>query len=110
MIHVITVVGWLAVLCASGVGAAETWSNVPLIDTMCSTKAKDKPDAHTTACARQDGGFGIIAGGTYLTFDAGGNDKVKAALKATGKTDHLRVSVTGERQGDTIKVTSVRID
>jgi hypothetical protein len=92
--------------------AAESWSNVALIDTMCSTKAKDKPDAHTTACALQcaKSGFGIIADGTYLKFDDNGNAKVLAALKATKKTDHLRVSVTGERQGEIIKVASVQIN
>jgi hypothetical protein len=33
-----------------------------------------------------------------------------AALKATQKTDHLRATVTGERDGETIKVTALAID
>jgi hypothetical protein len=95
------------------VTAAESWSNVSLIDTMCSTKAKEQPDAHTKACALQcaKSGFGIVAAdGSFLKFDDNGNAKVLAALQATKKSDHLRVSVTGERQGETIKVSSVRIE
>ena len=100
-------------LAASGVAAAECWSNVSLIDTMCSVSAKAKPDAHTRACALQcaKSGFGIVAAdGGYLKFDDNGNAKVLAALKATKKADHLRVSVTGERTGDTIKVNILRIE
>lgn len=113
MLRVLAVVGSFCVLTATGVAAAETWSNVSLIDTMCPMSAKAKPDAHTRACALQcaKSGFGIIAAdGSYLKFDDNGNTKVLAALKATKKADHLRVSVTGDRQGDTIKVTTIRID
>jgi hypothetical protein len=113
MMRVLAVVGSFYFLMASGIAAAETWSNVPLIDTMCATKVKEKPDAHTKACALQceKSGFGIVASdGTYLRFDDNGNAKALAALKATKKVDHLRVSVTGERQGETIKVDSVRIE
>jgi hypothetical protein len=113
MMRVLAVIGSFCFLAASGVAAAETWSNVSLIDTMCSAKATEKPDAHTKACALQcaKSGFGIVApDGGYLKFDDNGNTKVVAALKATKKADHLRVSVTGERQGDTIKVSTVRIN
>jgi hypothetical protein len=112
MFRLLAVVGSLWLLSASGAAAAETWSNVSLIDTMCSVSAKAKPDAHTRACALQcaRSGFGIVAAdGSYLKFDDNGNSKVLAALKATKKTDHLRVSVTGERTGDTIKVSTLRI-
>jgi hypothetical protein len=111
--RVFAVLGSVCFLAATGVTAAESWTNVSLIDTMCSTKAKDKPDEHTKACALQcvKSGFGILAAdGTFLRFDDAGNAKVVTALKATTKADHLRVSVTGERQGETIKVSSVRID
>ena len=113
MLRVLAVIGSVCFLAASGVAAAETWSNVSLIDTMCSVNAKAKPDAHTKACALQcaKSGFGIIApDGSYLKFDDSGNAKVLAALKATKKADHVRVSVTGERQGDTIKVSNIRIN
>ena len=93
--------------------AADTWTNVSVIDTLCLVKFKDNPDSHTTQCALQcvKGGYGLIdAKGTFLKFDAAGNEKTVAALKATKKTDRLRATVTGERDGDTIKVSSVSIE
>jgi len=42
-------------------------------------------------------------------FDPDGNAKVLAALKASDKKDHLRVNVSGDVPGDTIKVTSVKL-
>ena len=113
MMRVLAVVGSLCFLAATGATAAENWSNVSLIDTMCSATAKAKPDEHTKACALQcvKSGFGIVtANGTFLKFDDNGNAKALTALKATKKGDHLRVTVTGERQGETIKVSSVRIE
>jgi hypothetical protein len=98
---------------ASTAAAAETWKDVPVVDTMCVSKVKSDPDKHTTDCALKcaGGGYGLLtADGTYLKFDAAGNEKTVAALKATKKTDHLRATVVGERDGDTIKVASVSID
>jgi len=97
------------------VARAETWNDVSLLDTMCSAKEKVKanPDAHPTACAIQceKGGYGIVdSSGKYLKFDEAGNDRVIAALKSTKKTDHLRVTVDGDRKGDTIAVKSVKLD
>ncbi len=94
---------------------AEEWKNVSLIDTMCASKEKvvKNPDAHPTSCALQcsKSGYGILASdGKYLKFDQAGNDQVLAELKATKKTDHLRVTVDGERKGDTIAVKSVKLD
>src|SRR5262245_19270307 len=80
--------------------AAETWKNVVVVDANCSVKVKSDPDAHTTKCALAcaKSGFGILAAdGTYLKFDAAGNEKIIAALKETKKADHLRATVTGER-------------
>src|SRR5262245_30766022 len=97
----------VAVLCwrALPAVAAETWKGVPLIDTQCVSRVKDDPDAHTKECALQcvKNGYGIVApDGAYLKLDAAGNKLAEVALKATKKTDHLRATVTGERQGDTI--------
>ena len=44
-----------------------------------------------------------------MKFDAQGNKEIVAALKASDKKDHLRADVTGEVQGDTLKVTSVKL-
>lgn len=93
--------------------AAETWKNVAVVDTKCSLKAKAAPDEHTTKCALAcaKSGFGILSvDGSYLKFDEAGNQKVIAALKNTKKADHLRATVTGERDGETIKVESFSLD
>ena len=104
----------LLMLAATTLAAGdETWKGVPLVDTMCSAKVKDKPDSHTVSCALtcEKGGFGIIASdGAYLKFDESGNRKALAALKATKLTDHVRATVVGERDGETIKVKSLSLD
>jgi hypothetical protein len=113
MKRLLFVMGAALLFVTAGAGAAETWNDVPLVDTMCATKVKSAPDAHTRACAIQceKSGYGIIAAdGAYFSFDEAGNTKAIAALKAAKKADHLRVSVAGERKGDTIKVASIRLN
>jgi len=103
----------LIVLCVPALAGSETWKNVALVDTMCSAKVKAEPDKHTTDCAIgcAKGGYGIIASnGSYLKFDDAGNAKALEALKATKKKDHLRAVVTGELDGDTIKVSSLKLE
>ena len=103
----------LLLLATSAFAGEETWKGVPLIDTMCSAKVKDAPDSHTTSCAIAcaKGGFGIVASdGTYLKFDQAGNKKALSLLKSTRKTDHIRATIVGEREGDIIKVKSVSLD
>jgi hypothetical protein len=92
--------------------SAETWSNVSIVDTQCSTKAKANPDAHTRDCALAcaKSGFGIVdKDGNYLKFDARGNTKAMKLLQNTTQKDHLRVNVTGEKQGDIIQVQSLKM-
>ena len=69
---------------------------------------------HTRQCALmpacQKSGYGIFTyDQKYLSFDAAGNQKALAALKASKKEDDLIVEVTGEIQNDTIKVTSLKL-
>jgi hypothetical protein len=95
--------------------AAQTWSNVSLVDKSCSAKFKTDTaaDAHTVSCALAcaDSGFGILtADGKFLMFDKGGTAKATDALKATTKKDHVRATVTGEMDGSTIKVQSITLD
>ena len=106
----VTLLGVLALPLAA---AAETWKNVSVMDTMCLAKYKADPDRHPTSCALQcvKGGYGLIdADGNYLKLDAAGNEQVVKALKATNKTDHLRLTVVGERDGALIKVTSLALE
>ena len=103
----------LLVFCVPALAGSQTWKNVALVDTPCSAKVKDDPDQHTAECAIAcaKGGYGIITSdGSYLKFDEAGNTKALAALKAAKKKDHLRAVVAGELAGDTIKVTSLKLE
>ena len=61
------------------------------------------------ACRRS--GYGVYTYETtkYLSFDAAGNRKALALIEATKKPEDMRVEVTGEIQGDTIKVDSLKL-
>ena len=103
----------LLVVPAAVAADAERWTHVPLLDTQCSTKFKANPDDHMRACALQcsKSGFGIIAAdGAFLTFDEPGNKQAIAALKGSEHSDHLRVTVTGVREGTRIRVASLSLD
>jgi hypothetical protein len=92
--------------------AAEDWSNVSMIDTQCSTKAKANPDAHTRDCALAcaKSGFGIVdKDGNYLKFDQKGNQEAMKLLEGSKKQDHLRVDVSGKKDGSVIHVDSVKL-
>jgi hypothetical protein len=106
----------LASLLALGLMAtpalAATFNDVSVLDVACSKKAAATADAHTRECALacEKSGFGIVtADNKFLKFDADGNAKILEQLKSSDKTDHLRVNVTGDVKGDTIKVESVKL-
>lgn len=91
---------------------AETYKDVPVVDVNCSKKVAADPDSHPRACALkcEASGFGIVTKDQkFLKFDAAGNASIVEALKASDKKDHLRVDVSGDVQGDTLKVTSVKL-
>jgi hypothetical protein len=100
-------------LCAMPAFAAvETYKDVPVVDVNCSTKVTADPDSHTRACALKcaASGFGIVTQDKhYLKFDAVGNSMIVEALKTSDKKDHLRVDVSGDVQGDSLKVTSIKL-
>lgn len=92
--------------------AAENYTDVAVVDSNCSKKVADNPDGHTRACALkcEASGYGIITSDKkFLKFDAEGNKEVVAALKASDKKDHLRADVTGDVEGETLKVTSIKL-
>jgi hypothetical protein len=71
-------------------------------------------EAHTRECllmpACEKSGYGVYTtDDKYLKFDAAGNRRALAAIKASPKLDDFEVQVTGEVQGDTIKVASLKI-
>jgi hypothetical protein len=96
----------------TAVAAAETFNDAPVIDVSCAKIAAKDPDAHTRECALQcqKSGFGIITSDhKFLKFDSKGNSLVLDGLKKSDKNAHLRVDVSGEVQGDTLKVTSLKL-
>lgn len=98
-----------------------------LIDQMCSSKAEVRivsgprleggmivAEAHTRECALmpacQRSGYGVFTyDQKFLKFDPAGSRKALAALKASKKEDNLKVEVTGEVEGDMIKVSSLKL-
>lgn len=92
--------------------AAKEYKDVPVVDVNCSKKVATDPDSHPRACALKcaASGFGIVTQDKqFLKFDAEGNKKMVEALKASEKKDHLRVDVSGDAQGDTLKVTEIKL-
>ena len=89
-----------------------------LMDKMCSMSAAKEGQkfatSHDTKCALtpdcQKSGYGVFTSDNkFLALDPAGNAKAAAALKATKKTDNLKVTVEGEVSGDTIKVASLKL-
>ncbi len=103
----------VATLVLPALAVAETWSNVPLIDKNCVEKVKADPDKHETSCLIKcaKSGYGVLTSdGSWVKFDKKGNQEALKALKETKKTDAIRVTVTGEKEGNMIKVATLTID
>jgi hypothetical protein len=70
---------------------------------------------HTRECllmpACQRSGYGVFTNDNdkFLVFDAAGSQKALALIQASKKLDDFRVEVTGEVQGDKIKVASLKL-
>jgi hypothetical protein len=70
---------------------------------------------HTRDCALmpecQKSGYGVFTykANRFLAFDDVGKHKALAILKDSGKQDESRVEVTGEIQGDTMTVASIKL-
>jgi hypothetical protein len=102
----------LGLMATPALAATQTFNDVSVVDVACSKKVAATADAHTRDCALmcEKSGFGIVTPDEkFLKFDADGNAKILAALNGSTKADHLRVNVSGDVQGDTIKVTSIKL-
>ena len=102
----------VGLLATPALAETKTFNDVSIVDVACSKKAAASADAHTRQCAIgcKDSGFGIVTtDNKFLKFDADGNAKILEQLNGSDKTDHLRVNVSGEVKGDTIKVESVKL-
>lgn len=92
--------------------AVKSYHDVSVVDVNCSKKVVADPDSHPRTCALKcaASGYGIFTRDKqFLRFDADGNAKIIEALKSSDEKDHLRVDVTGDVQGDTLKVTSIKL-
>jgi hypothetical protein len=68
--------------------------------------------SHTRECALKcaKGGFGVVmADGKFVKLNEAGNMQALAALKLSSKEKDLKVKVTGELDGDVIKVSSIEL-
>jgi len=91
---------------------SETFHDVPVVDTNCSSKVSASPDAHKRECALKcaASGYGIVTSDQkFLKFDADGNAKIKEALQSSDKKDHLRVDVSGDVENGILKVKSINL-
>jgi hypothetical protein len=89
-----------------------------LVDKACSQELAAKGQkalaGHDRMCALMEpcakSGFGVVTGdGKFIAFDAAGNKKALAAIKASKKEQDYRVTVTGDQQGDIIKVAALKL-
>src|SRR5256885_6069145 len=111
--RLVVAVALLAGLCAA---EKKTVSGY-LMDKACSADAVKKGEKvakeHGVDCALMDdcakSGFGVFTSdGKFLPFDAAGNKKALAALKASKKKTDIHVTVTGDVSGDNIKVATLK--
>ncbi|HWB32418.1 MAG TPA: hypothetical protein VG714_04525 [Acidobacteriaceae bacterium] len=103
----------LGMLTVPALAATQTFKDAPVVDVDCHQKVAADPDAHTRACAMAcvKSGYGIFTEDKkFLRFDAEGNAEIAKQLKASTKADHLRVNVTGDVEGDQLKVTTIHLE
>jgi hypothetical protein len=112
IVKILTSLLAFGLLATPALAQSKTFNDVSIVDVACSKKVAADADAHTRDCALkcQKSGFAIVTPDQQiLKLDANGNAKVVAALKASDKVDHLRVNVSGDVQGDTLKVSSIKL-
>jgi hypothetical protein len=99
-------------LATPALAETKTFNNVSVVDVACSKNVAADADSHTRECALKckESGFAVVTADNHvLKLDADGNAKVLEQLKASDKADHLRVNVSGDVEGNTLKVTSIKL-
>ncbi|HXG35012.1 MAG TPA: hypothetical protein VNJ11_16725 [Bryobacteraceae bacterium] len=111
-------------LCVSAVGAALALAASAaefegfLMDNMCSAKVEKEgvkaAKMHTRDCALmgpcKESGYALVTdAGKVIKLDAAGNEQAVKALEASKKKDNIRVRVSGEESGGTLRVASLKI-
>ena len=89
-----------------------------LVDRHCSAKVvkagQTAAQNHTRECALMPdcmaAGYGVLTpDGKFITLDSAGNKMAEAALKASQKKNDLRVQVSGQVSGDSVKVANLKL-
>lgn len=88
-----------------------------LIDKSCSAETVGKAALakHGKACALmgecRKSGYGVVTDdGKFIAFDAAGNKRALAVFQTSKKEMDYKVTVTGDQQGEVIKVTSLKVE
>jgi len=77
------------------------------VDMKMDAKGHDKDCNQMADCAKS--GYGVVTDdGKFLAFDAKGNKDAVAWLKATKQKTNLKVTVTGTREKDVLKVETLK--
>lgn len=115
------------VLAASANAVSAAQIEGVLMDSKCSATAEEHlvpgvglqggrtvAEAHLRECALmpecQKSGYGVYTDDNkFLTFDEAGNRMALRELKASKKVDDLEVEVTGDIDGSTIKVKTLKL-
>ena len=105
-----------ALLAFSAVAQAETFTG-KMMDVLCrpeNVAVGTKKCPHVKSCMMSprctESGYGLIlSDGTFLKFDAPGNAKALAALKAHPSDEEVNARVRGTRKGNDLKVDSLEI-
>lgn len=90
-----------------------------LMDKMCSMKAMQEGGQKAAAMHKRDcalmpdcakSGYGVVtADNKFVALDTAGNEQAEKALRASEKTDNIRVKVTGQGHGDIFQVRTLKI-
>jgi hypothetical protein len=88
-----------------------------LVDVACSARRIRKagpPIVHSRMCmqmpACSESGYGLLTEDKqFIRFDEESNQKVKKLLSETSKENDFRITVTGSREGETIKISKIEL-
>ncbi len=88
-----------------------------LVDVACSARSRrkaDPPIVHSRMCMQMpscsESGYGLLTEDKqFIRFDEESNQKVKKLLSETSKENDFRITVTGSREGETIKISKIEL-
>ncbi len=96
-------------LATLGVAGEKSTVNGFLMDKSCGAKP-ERAANHSKSCTEKcaGSGLGVVAEGKFIAFDETGNQLGADLLKNTKQTKGIKVTVEGTREGDVLKVSSIK--